>query len=79
MNCCNQSCNQGRDCPNRKRKMNTRKYPRTLNEAFGPYGDNRTHYNPRSSQRRALAKWGGFCVFALFCVAVITVASLGAK
>lgn len=39
MNCCdaNGNCNQGRDCPVRKEIMNARKYPRTLNEAFGPY------------------------------------------
>lgn len=39
MNCCdaNGDCNQGRDCPVRKEHVNTRKYPRTMNEAFGPY------------------------------------------
>lgn len=31
MTCCNHDCRQGRDCPT------TRKHPRTLQEAFGPY------------------------------------------
>ena len=42
--CCNFNCNQGRDCPNRKDSvMQTRKYPRTLNEAFGPYASGPVH------------------------------------
>lgn len=40
MNCCNHNCNQGRNCPQRKQDMETtRKHPRTLQEAFGPYTD----------------------------------------
>ena len=45
--CCNYNCNQGRDCPNRKDSvMQTRKYPRTLVEAFGPYASGPVHAKP---------------------------------
>ena len=39
MNCCDDygNCNQGRDCPVRKERMTTKKFPRTMQEAFGPY------------------------------------------
>jgi hypothetical protein len=32
MNCCDYTCDQGRNCP--ARSLNTRRFPRTLNEAF---------------------------------------------
>ena len=35
MKCCTGNCNQGRNCT-----VNTRKYPRTMVDAFGPYTDN---------------------------------------
>jgi hypothetical protein len=35
MNCCDYDCRQGRDCP--ARSLNTRRYPRTLEQAFGPH------------------------------------------
>lgn len=40
MNCCNDygPCTQGENCPAQKDSdMQTRRYPRTLQEAFGPY------------------------------------------
>lgn len=36
--------------------MNTRKYPRTLNEAFGPYTDN-TIYEPEPYDYEYPAAW----------------------
>jgi len=44
MNCCDAfgDCTQGRDCPVRKHPT-TRRYPRTMQEAFGPYTDNHIH------------------------------------
>jgi len=39
MNCCNEygQCGQGHDCPARDKQMTTKKHPRTMQEAFGPY------------------------------------------
>lgn len=42
--------------------MNTRRYPRTMVEAFGPYTDNRLHPMPesRSWLDRLLERFCGF-------------------
>lgn len=74
MNCCDYDCNQGRDCPARKALMNnTRKYPRTMQEAFGPHTDD--NLEPMSAldlQERII---GVGCVIVF--VAFIIIAMLG--
>lgn len=49
MNCCNDygRCTGGQDCPARSSaELSTRKYPRTLQEAFGPYTSQRIDDQP---------------------------------
>jgi hypothetical protein len=63
MNCCDYNCNQGRDCPARMASVpTTRRYPRTMRQAFGPDTDNRLEPMPEPS-----SSWGGLA-FALFCL-----------
>ena len=51
--------------------MNTRRYPRTLQQAFGPYTDNTLHPMREPANRR----WQDW---AIYLIAVITLAVLAA-
>ena len=64
MNCCDEygNCNQGRDCPVRKETMNSRKHPRTLNEAFGPYTSSKIEDpSPRFDWQDRVIIAAGYC------------------
>jgi len=62
MTCCNQDCDQGRDCPT------TRTYPRTLREAF-PHA-------PEPTFDEEMVSWGWFLFSYVIIFAVGFVASL---
>ena len=74
MNCCDDygNCNQGRDCPARKKPMTTKKVPRTMQEAFGPYTSHAI------SEPIAPYDWQDRLVMAACCavVAFLVIASL---
>ena len=74
MNCCdaNGNCNQGRDCPVRKERMNSRKHPRTMQEAFGPYTDNRIAEDRPFDWQDKLVMVAGIAA-ACACALIITV------
>ena len=72
MNCCdaNGDCNQGRNCPIRKETMNSRKHPRTLNEAFGPYTSSKiTETDPPYDWQDQVAILAGYLT-VLFLIAI---------
>lgn len=51
--------------------MQTRKYPRTLNEAFGPYAGTKLHPMREYDKPRTPAyEW---CIYALCVVAVVVI------
>lgn len=50
--------------------MNTRRYPRTLNEAFGPYTSSHIEEKPTGY---SLAWWLAVCACAVACAVVIGV------
>lgn len=75
MHCCNHNCNQGRDCPNRKPAMNTRRYPRTMKEAFGPY--TRDDLEPMHDKRADYGTAWWLCM-VLVCTASAVVIALTA-
>ena len=65
MNCCNNNCNQGRDCP-------VRRYPRTMREAFGPGTDNRLEPMPDTRPSLAGLAIGLLCLcLALLLIEVV--------
>lgn len=68
--CCNNNCDQGRTCPNRT-ELNTRKFPRTLIEAFGPYTTPViTEYESDSYPDRWWAVMGVITVLSIIAVVV---------
>jgi len=72
MNCCNRNCNQGRNCPQRKPYMEpTRKHPRTLQEAFGPYTDDRIEEPLRPLDRADKIEAFVFVVIGVATLAVL--------
>ena len=56
--------------------MTTRKYPRTLQQAFGPYADNRLHPMPdtRPMDWQDTIVIAG-CIFAVLALLILAVAS----
>jgi len=73
MNCCDEygNCNQGRDCPIRKERMNARKYPRTQQEAFGPYTSHQIDepVTPYDWQDRVIIVAGILTIIGLIAIA----------
>lgn len=74
MNCCDEygNCNQSRDCPVRKETVNTRKHPRTLNEAFGPHTSTKITETdpPYDWQDRVIIAAGAVAIVGLIVIAV---------
>ena len=56
---------------NRKRKMQTRKYPRTLNEAFGPYCSNKIEEPKRAFDWQDKVVMIGSVITGVICLALV--------
>lgn len=54
--------------------MNTRRYPRTLQEAFGPYADSHIE-EPAPPRDYSAAWWAAMCICAVAATIVIATTS----